>query len=189
MKDLTPVYRISQRDDLLNRRSFANLLNIADRPSSVVELFGGCGGFTAEIVDRWPGIRVLSYELDGECYKMLEKVPGNVEAIPADSLSNSKPVRDCGLVGDFNLLTIGRAQGKFKSFFERWFDGRLPKWMILTDSAPSKLHINYRSYGLSSGTLEEYMWAWDRLLQSKGYYLRSYQRSHFRTVLILAERV
>ena len=190
MKDETPVYRISLKDDLRNRISLCYLIRNISAPKGVLELFGGRGGFTRAIRQRWPEVPIISYDTDKRCADSLRTIQG-VTVKQRDSVSEAVPEENWGIVADFNLLTLSRAKTHFAPFFNRMLSGNLPSWMIVTDSAPSKLHINYRSYGLSQPDILLYIYAWEQWLTNAGYgqyFVKAFHRPHFRSILLHIKR-
>jgi hypothetical protein len=188
MKDTPPVYKISVQDDYLNRMALVNVVEDAPQPTRIVDMFGGLGKFCFELIRRFPGVPIVQYEIDDRCVEYLRVFdrPG-VTVIQGDALKLFKPQLGDGVVADFNLLTLKRAQNEFREFFFDCFKAQI-KWLIVTDSAPSKLHLNYRNYGCKSPSIDEYIYEWSKWVKEWGYRIARFTRAHFRSTLLLIER-
>lgn len=135
-----------------NNAAFGRALGfIPGRPRRVVEAFGGIGSQSRVIRERWPRVQHVAYERDARCFEMLAEVPG-VAAVHSDY-----PVPELGagvlLVADCNNFTLAPA---------RWADFRAvvetgAEWLVLTDIARGKLHLNFRAYGLDAPDYPSYV--------------------------------
>lgn len=185
MKDTTSILNINRKDEYYNKIAFISLLSYAQEPSYVSDLFGGVGGFMAETKLKFPGVPAEIFEMDPLCLEVLKaKDIPDCSIIPGNCLELFHAKPDSGVIADFNLMTLKRAQGEFHDFLHSMFRSKI-KWLILTDSAAAKLHINFPVYGCFYPKLFDYIARWNAWLRPLGYHIQNWQRPHFRSVLFL----
>lgn len=164
MRDDTP-YRERppaevQREQDCMRAIFA----VAPPVDRVFEAFGGLGRTAEVLVQRFPDVRVDSWELDAECVRRYNAL-GMSRAwcnwgdatVAAQSWN---PAESWGASLDFNRLTVmdlrGRRSGRWKVELMDILVSRGPLWFQLTDSAAPYIHLNWERYGLRSPSMVEY---------------------------------
>lgn len=172
MDKFTPAVSIRAKDLLANSRAFGSLLDLIVKQDikTVLDVRYGLGGWFEEIRIRWKTAKITGYELDEQTFKESKKdsrVKLKLGSFMEEKTSNLK-VDLC--VADFNNLT------KLK---RRELDELLSRvatrYLIFTDVACSKFHLNYRSYGLDVPEFSDY---WNSF-KVKGYRLLDWKREHW----------
>lgn len=188
MNDKTPAHQIRVRDEENNTYTYIHLMSSLPAPKVIVELFGGMGRITRQAQAIFPKAKIYSFDLDQVCCETIKKYCPSVEVLQQSSLDqNPYIIPDCGVLADFNLLTIKKAQETYREFFEYMFSKK-PGWIVLTDSAHAKLHINYKSYGCLPA-LSSYIELWKKYATDHGYKLKKFSECHYRSIVIVLERV
>lgn len=188
MRADTPAWKLKVSDDQANAGAYAVLLNRAPKPSRVVELFGGVGLTTGVIRGLWPKVRLDTHDLDTHCIEELRRQGAATNVIQTDSLANAAITKDCGIVADFNLLTLGNYPAQYETAFNRMLGSRLPQWICFTDSAVGKIHLNWARYGLKCPSIALYVKGWNRVLKQWGYQVIDFIRPHHRAMVLYARR-
>lgn len=127
----------------------SRILKKARRPKRLLEFFGGVGNTTRVVIERFPGVPVVSWDLDARCVRLLRDL--EVTAVRGDSEALAEIEPGDGVLLDYNRFTMLDFFDRKKDIMGRIFSSR-PLWVQLNDCGRSKLHINYDAYGL---------WAWD----------------------------
>lgn len=128
-----------------NNEAFRKVLRfLPEQPRTITEAFGGIGSQSKILQQTFPGAELhTAFELDPACYTELLALPG-IAATLGRFRENPDPsellVADCN---DFSL-----AKTKLERYSEI-VDSK-SRWLILTDIARGKLHINFAAYGLPS---------------------------------------
>lgn len=161
-----PATHLSERELDTNARAVAWVLEGCPAPSRIVELFGGTGRVTAAARSRFPGVRIDSWDLDAECCDLIRsKVP---DATVTLGSSSDIPLAG-GVIADYNLMTLLRFPPEAPRY------GDEVEWASITDSSVTKLHLNFRSYGLEGPDLLQYCRRYEGLLP--GFHLRRVART------------
>lgn len=139
-----------------NVEAFRSLLTLSKvQPSQIVECFGGMGNQTRCLRDLYPLAKHTVFEIDAECCKAIRKVAkGKAGITQGDFFKLGKrPVcEDSLLVFDSNVFSLAEANWqRIKLAFGLGY-----RWVIGTDHARGKLHLNYKSYGLSYASRNHY---------------------------------
>lgn len=119
---------------------------------TVLDIRYGLGGWAQSAIARFPTCEVYrGYEMDRETFQSAVK-PQPVRLVnrPFVAANYPKPQPFDLVLADFNVNT------KLK---RDTLDEVLPfagEWLVFTDVAVSKLHLNYSSYGLDNPSLEAY---------------------------------
>jgi hypothetical protein len=171
MLDSTP-YRLRPPDEVRReqdcmRRIFEN----APRVPLIWEAFGGTG-ITAQVLsDRFPGAQLQATELDAECvlaYNSLGLHNALCRQVDAREFAATclNGHRVWGVSLDFNRLTLldlwGRPEGRWKVDLISTVVQRATqlRWLQVTDSAASHLHLNFDKYGLQAPSIPDYVARW-----------------------------
>jgi hypothetical protein len=171
MKDVTPARDIREGDLIKNVNMLRDLLKPlgAKRPPKIVEWFTGVGMMTAFLEGWAPSAEVVTFELDAECRRIAAERVALAELREGDAmkvaLAEVEP--GCGVVLDFNLMTVLQAETKHIQFFGSLFSHR-PAFATITDSAVSKMHLNFGSYGLAKPDWAAYVGKWDGFVRRYG---------------------
>lgn len=172
----------SVRDEDKNNTYLRLLLKKLPKPKRMLEVFGGVGNITKIIMEIFPGVPVESWDIDPRCVELLGVIPG-VTARLGDSTELAVAKKGDGVFVDHNMLTLKTLQNDLNGMLSRILSGK-PSWVQLNDSARSKLHLNFKSYGLENDLLETYMGAYDKMLLPYGYKVYSHL-GHFRATQII----
>jgi len=169
MNSSTPAILIRSKDLAKNVKAFAGCLELLPKtPKTVLDIRYGLGGWAKELRRRYPKVAITGYEADPSTYNTAFR----------DSLTNvycgmfdgsKRGYRVDLLVADFNTLTTLK-----RKELEEALAIVKCQWLIFTDVACSKLHLNYRSYGLEEPDLNAY---WDEF-DVEGYRLAGWAREH-----------
>lgn len=183
MSDSSPAWQIKPRDEVANAEILRRLFDGLKAPKRVVEFFGGLGKTTKVIRQMWPQVPIQSWDLDSTCIRFLKKVE-RCEVIQGDSLSDCVVNPGDGVLMDFNLWTVKRAEGNYADVMKRTFEAR-PAWVEVADSAMGKMHINFASYGLAKASRIDYIHLVSNWVVQYGYRLGRYEVNHVRTMTFL----
>lgn len=184
MKDSQPAWQLPDKEESSNVDAVIRLLSDrAPRPTKLYEFFGGLGGVTKAVMKLYPGVPIQTWDADERCYETLKAIEG-VEAIWSDSLIACRPTPGSGVLMDFNLWTILRAEDQYERVMQRVFSSGAA-WVQLADSALGKLHLNFKAYGLEDSSWESYRGAVKEWARSKGWVLAGSEQSHHKTVMLL----
>ncbi len=189
--DTTPARTFThQKDEMLNAATFTVLLNRVKRPRYVYDLMGGVGNFADLIKEKWPKVPLTVGELDAACAGLIhERVPS--ADIHIGDCREIALRKDCGVVCDFNLLTLKRLRdgGLFRDIFDGVLGEGKTLWYIFSDSALGKLHLNYPKYGMRTPSVKEYISQYRKTLRKyKRYRIAECFKAHARVLFFLVER-
>lgn len=153
MNGKTPAREIKPGDLAKNVEAFqtclVSMLALNFQPRLAVDIRYGLGGWATKLVAAVPEVRVVGFEADRATYEAAARLP-QVE-IHNEEYRGQK-VEGCGLLlADFNTLTLLKARE-----LDEALAALQPEFIILTDVACGKLHLNYRSYGLKRPDLDDY---------------------------------
>jgi len=185
MTDKTPYYSRPAKERAREAACMRHVLAGAEAPDVIVESFGGIG-MTAQIMrDFWPGASIYSSDLDTACAqewnaKLQTQNPlrycDNDDALSVlQKLAPTiQPPQKVGVSLDFNRLTLldlekGREDDWRLELIGEVLELR-PSWIQVTDSACSKLHLNWRSYGLERPGFIDYINKLDEWWQQRTKY-------------------
>lgn len=187
----TPARLIRTKDLNANREALRTLLEEipGDVIKSALDIRYGLGGWAQEVFKRFPSCRpYLGYEQDAKTAEAAWKHPTNRIILrirkfhPAEVSYRYRPkqfFRFDLVLADFNTTTMLKRD---------MVDEILPmarRYLIFTDVACVKLHLNFRAYGLDRPDLGEY---WARFKLS-GFRFVSFARSHHAASSALYERI
>ena len=169
MNSNTPALEISPKD--LERNTEALKVLLAHIPpnavSRILDVRFGLGGWVKEALRVFPNARVVGYEQDLETAK----------ASWHDSRINLKVRKFKGdkskyqlVLADFNTVTQLR-----RVELDELLSCQNPPYILFTDVCCSKLHLNWKFYGLKQNSLEDY---W-RSFNVGGYKLVAYAKVHY----------
>lgn len=186
MKSDTPYRTRPAGERRRERLAFEAILADAVRPETVVDTFAGVGDVGTLVAEKWPGVRIVAWDLGRDCcneYDRRVRETGTVPELtcgPADF--SSLPRRGTeGIILDYNLCTLRdlRNPASFPSILLRAAAARAPEWIEVTDSALSKLHLNYRCYGLDVADLPAYLTLFSAAVHSATGYAAVVAANHF----------
>jgi len=186
----TPARDIRETDLEKNVDMLRDLLTGIEPPGRIVEYFGGLGMMTEFLAGWAPKARLVAFEQDPQCLVLAEtrvmRWANRVTFLPQDCLTAGLPFvkPGVGVVLDFNVMTLLRAQREYEARLSAIF-ARAPAFVALTDSAVSKFHLNFESYGLAEANWAEYMKAWGKYLRPKGYKVKKFV-THTKASMFLA---
>lgn len=164
MRQDTPYNSRSSTEQARERECVEKILRHAEPPKKLYEAFGGIGMLGQLMSERYPLAQIDSYELDDACVaEYRSRNLKNVTVNHEDTRTKFQVQTDFDAASlDFNrftLLDLRRPEGEFQAhILGRVFDKK-PKWVHVTDSACSKIHLNWKSYGLSGPDWHEYVQA------------------------------
>lgn len=173
MNGKTPAREIAERDLAKNCEAFetclSKMLEDGFSPKIAVDIRYGLGGWAMQLAGAVAGVRIVGFEADRATF--------DAAARPAFLELRHEPytgqlVDSCGLLlADFNTLTLLKANELIEALA-----ALAPEYVIFTDVACGKLHLNYRSYGLKLPDLGDYYREFERRLA--GYDLVTWDRKH-----------
>ena len=176
MKDSTPAIDIREKDLAHNRGAFRDCLGyLPPGIRDAVDIRYGLGGWAQELKESHSDCKLVGYEKD----------PGTSAqaSIPEGHILNCREYEPptlelCDLLmADFNNLTCRHSfRGPGPEPLIEAVEDLSPRYIIFTDTACARLHLNWRvSYGLSSPDMGEY---WEQF-PLPGYRLMGWSRVHF----------
>lgn len=171
MKPSTPAAQIPERDLGKNVAALRQLLEtIPANVRLIVDARYGLGGWARVARDFLPDADYVGYEADSETWRAAWKDPLATVYHSTTAAYERNLWAPCDLLlADFNTVTqLKRAE--LDEEIKRWD----PEWLIFTDVACGKLHLNFRSYGLEVPDLGAYWRNWD----VPGYSFEAYAKHH-----------
>lgn len=150
MNQDTPAIEIREKDLATNAAALRECLaRIVVDISSVVDIRYGLGGWAQVVRGRWPLARIVGYEQHpataDRCW-----TDNRVELRRERFMPENAPGCEL-LLADFNTLTMLK-----RGLLDEALAACRPSYVVFTDVACCKLHLNYRSYGLKAANLEQY---------------------------------
>lgn len=181
MNNLTPAIAIRARDLAANWLAAEELMNRipTNKVNTILDIRYGLGCWAKSALARFSGAFLTGYESDAVTVSMAWSSSRTtvVESVWPDG----KRVGQVDLLlADFNIVTALN-QGPLTEAIE-W---ARPTYLIFTDVGASKLHLNYRSYGLTRPDIEEY---WRTGFNLEGYRLLEFRQFHRAASTALWER-
>lgn len=183
--DKTPAQFLNIAQGDRNARAIEELLRLIPIESESVRIYDiryGMGRWARTCFEYYDEVEVdfVGWEHDRDCVDMTDpevRERGDVRVAYFPSGPIDLPV-DL-LLGDFNNMTVKKAEPLLDAV-----EDLDPRFIIFTDSAPSKLHLNYDRYGLSSSqSVDDYIRLYEDLLPD--YELTHYIRPHHAVVISL----
>lgn len=173
MKDITPAIEIPIKQRKANGWAFQECLSRIDlsKVITVLDIRYGTGDWARRLRERAPHVQIFGFEVDSVTAKIAYR--GCVELAVAEYVGEQLPLWPAEydlLLADFNNLTRLKAEPLHVAL-----RAANPQWVVFTDVASAKLHINFASYGLDNPDLAEYY----RRFSLPGYELLGYERKHF----------
>lgn len=170
MNSLTPANTIKTKDLEANTEALNSLLTfLPQQIQTVLDIRYGLGGWFKAVRAKFPLAKIEGYELDLETFQQAskdKKVKLHNKAYPKKS---RKQVVDL-LLADFNTCTMLK-----RKELDEALESIDCRYLVFTDVCSSKLHLNYKSYGLKSPSLDSY---WKRFKVS-GYELIAWEKKHY----------
>jgi trans-aconitate methyltransferase len=192
VRDATPAFEIRAADLDTNARMLSELLGdvrfLIDPPDRVVELCGGVGTMTRVLSEAFPAADITTHDLDATCVKMIEDIGlPRVQVVHGSYFDADTRVDDL-VVADFNMMTYLRFMDDKteEAKLVRSFLSNRIKYLLMTDSATSKLHLNFKSYGLSTASWSEYVRGYSRAVVARGYKVVNHVRAKRAAMLLFA---
>lgn len=164
---------------------------------NVYEFNGGVGDMGVAIInslkEKGATTRLTSCDLDVECVEIMKRrrekegMQKQWSIRCCDSFKELEVARGSGVVFDCNTFTLHQVLNvqEFKDAYERTLKAK-PRWILMNDSAKFRLHLNYKSYGCSEATVDEYLTCWNRYLAEFGYSVDAFV--DLRTTLMIRVR-
>lgn len=169
MKQNTPYTSRPPLEQAREKACVEKILEQVSPVASIYEAFGGIGMLGQVLSERFPNALIDSYELDAECvYRYRDRNLLNVTINHADTLTQSGKFEAASL--DFNrfpLLDLNRKEGEFQQRVLSKVFNQNPDWVHVTDSSCSKLHLNWKSYGLKEPDWDGYVEKLDQAFQER----------------------
>lgn len=188
MQDSMPAWMLRETDENQNILALKRIIQFAPRPNRILEYFGGMGGMTRVLRSHWMTVPVQTWDHDELCVKHLRSFQYPATDVQeGDSLTLACPQKGDGVSMDFNRLTLLRAQKEYLKPLSRVFNA-WPTWVHITDSARSKLHLNYKTYGLENPTMEAYLSRFDEWVNARWPYRIHAFAGHHKATLLLFVR-
>lgn len=154
----TPFVDLSTRSLAGNNAGFRAALEfVSERPSFVMEAFGGAGSQTKIIQERWPGIDHVAYERDARTFETLQANAGHlpVDLTRGDYLGAAQPELRPGslLILDFNNHSL--LPSRVRELAWAWKPEA--QWTIFCDYTRARMHLNYFRYGIERPDMDLYI--------------------------------
>ena len=161
MKTVSTPFRPSEKDKLIRFARIEGALEGAERPNLVWDPLCGHGIFASFIAGKWPGVRIVSSDHDAGCViAYAERQIPNATVSQLNVLDAPEPAGTDAAIMSVNLCTMLDFVRAYRGEFQKLVLARLlknkKKWMTIEDTACSKLHLNWYSYGLKSWDINEY---------------------------------
>ena len=172
-RDLASGYLVAEkdtgvkaRDHRHNQDALVYVMSQCRQPNGLLEAFAGIGRHTNLFHRIWPTIPIVSWELCPTTASLLRKNAPFAEVICGDSLEDFEARSRWGVMLDFTRFTLLRTrEPDIAAMLIRVFKGK-PAFVQFNDCSHSKLHLNYRCYRAKGPTLEDYLDAFDRWLET-----------------------
>lgn len=180
MDSLTPAIDIKSKDLGRNCTALSVLLEkIPTHPKTVVDVRYGLGGWARVLLKRFPKSTIIGFEKHEPTYEAAWK-DSRVSLKLGDLLSDSRPPTRCDLLlCDFNTSTVLK-----RKELDEVLSQVSCRYLVFTDVCCSKLHLNYRSYGLDSPDLNRY---WKKFAVP-GFRLMTFSKEHHAASTALYEK-
>lgn len=159
MKPSTPAAQINARDLDKNTEALRTLLRfIHTAPQIVVDCRYGLGGWAKVLHETFPQAHLVGFEADLETFERAWVGDrSDLHCSSSGTPSLGLGYKRCDLLlADFNTVTKLKRE-ELDEEIERW----QPEWLIFTDVACGKLHLNFKSYCLAEPDLGKYWRSWD----------------------------
>jgi hypothetical protein len=170
MNQDTPAVDIREKDLAKNAEAFRECLAYVP-PSEIeraLDIRYGLGGWAKAVRERFPDAYITGYEQDPETAEIAWR--GSQVRIINESFHPARVHSQFDLLcADFNTLTVLKRKP-----LDEAVEAAEPAYVVFTDVACCKLHLNFRSYGLVEPDLDAY---W-RAFPLKGYRLLGYAKRH-----------
>lgn len=150
MESSTPARMIRPKDLEANRTALEECLALIpeDGVKTVLDVRYGLGGWARTVRERFPRAKIVGFEIDAATVNNAWKDKGvNLSASAWTGVGVGSDLLLC----DFNVGTI-----KSRETVDTLTKVVQPRWVIFTDVACVKIHLNYRNYGLISPDMDEY---------------------------------
>lgn len=137
----TPCHEQHRRWQDKNMAAFKVLLDMADKPTRIIEARGGMGYESLILQEVFPGVRHEAWERNDISFESLSKVEGvtaHLGDYPADMVLDKGTL----FILDDNLMTL-----KYFSTFDSLFKNGAGQY-IYTDLARGKIHLHPQAYQL-----------------------------------------
>lgn len=176
----TPARFIGVRALANHRKALVELLNLLPyRPSSVLDIRYGTGGWAREIVRAFSPVSVVGYEKDAETVREAYRHP-SIRILTREWKPSPAKERVDLLLADFTSSSVLN-----RTALDEAIETVSPSLVIFSDGACGKMKMNYRTYGIAEPSMELY---W-RQFPIEGYRLLGWAQKH-RTVSVgLFERL
>ncbi len=184
MKQTTPYRTRSEKERALEKECVSKLLPYMTPVFCIYESFGGIGMLGQLLSEHFPTALIDSYELDADCVNQyrsrgLENVNLHHGDTRAQFLSRDTEFDAASLdFNQFTLLDLHRKEGAFQTWLLNKVFQQKPDWVHVTDSCCSKLHLNYKSYGLKTSDWEDYVAKFDEEFRKRWGYRVLFQAKH-----------
>lgn len=149
------VLHCKKRKDLANNCAALETLVKGTFYRSVTDYFAGVGLWASVASGALRSPKLTLFDLDEACVKHLRQTFPGATVEQGDSY---RWMKDTAMRGALNLLDITKCTLytlRKKDWPRYIFDGRGD--VLLSDCAGAKLHMNYRSYGLSKPCYDTYL--------------------------------
>lgn len=171
MRQTTPYRALGVSEHARELACVREVLADAAPPTLIYEAFGGVGMLAAFMSRQWPAAQIRSWELDAECVAMYRarQLPNATVTRGDTRFAFCTASFDAASIdfNQFTLLDLTRLTGRFQSDLLTMVCKRRLKWVQLTDSAVSHLHLNWARYGLERANWEEYVGQLNRALKAR----------------------
>lgn len=180
MNSKTPAADIKEKDLAKNASAAAYLLTMVPTPKTILDARYGLGGWAVEVAKLWPEVDLVGFEADLNTFNKATVPDGfRLCGLPTDRTKHDG-APDL-LLADFNTVTQ-KKRGELDEEIERW---QRPAYVIFTDVACGKLHLNFRSYQLETPDLADYWNSWD----IPGYQIVAWTQKHHAASTALFRRI
>lgn len=161
MKQDTPYRELSGAEQSRELVCMRTVLADAAAPKLIYEAFGGVGMTAALMRELWPRAAIHSWELDPQCVEVYRarKLPNATITKGDTRYAGFTKLFDAASLdfNQFTILDLTRRAGKFQFDLIGAALRPKPKWLQLTDSAVSHLHLNWAKYDIGGPVWEEYV--------------------------------
>lgn len=187
MNARTPATAIRQSDLAKNNAAFVTLLDeLVEKyqmpaESVALDIRYGLGDWGVLLAGRfW---QVIGWEADEETAKRA-RVPANAHLHAGPYQPELRSHATTLLVADFNNSTILKDEPLWEAV-----KAERPEFVIFTDVACSKLHLNFRSYGLDHRSFDLYQHRVVDRARENGYNVISHLRAHHHAAMFVLRRL
>jgi len=177
----TPARFIGLKGLAANRNAMRDCIEaipVAD-VKTILDIRYGLGSWAEAALKRFPGATLIGYESDRLTAVAAWRGEATVLRVEPFMVPYNAPPVDL-LLADFNLTTVVA-----RMLLDEAVEAVKPRYLVFTDVACVKLHMNYKVYGLEKADLDDY-WKGFKI---EGYdYVKHSRRQHAASTALYKRR-